>query len=149
MKPPPIMESPVDQVKPIIGIVDDDESIRRALRRLIQSMGLHPETFASSEDFMQHGDRDKIACLLLDVQLPGMSGFELWNQLAASGSRIPAIFISSHRGIEARGPAKESGAVAYLEKPFDDYFLLELIRVALRRRRRCGKGDGIPEEVEP
>jgi FixJ family two-component response regulator len=113
----------------LVSIVDDDRSVRRALRRLVQSAGFTAETFASAEDFLSAASLVRTACLVLDIHLNGgMSGFELQAQLTADRVVIPIIFISAHNDVLTRARAKKCGAVAYLWKPFNDELLLDAIR---------------------
>lgn len=114
----------------VIYIVDDDISVLRALKRLIKSMGFTAETFTSAEDFLQTRYHRKRGCLILDIQLPGMSGFDLQQRLAASGNKIPIIFITAHEGTEVCARALKAGA-PFLQKPFDDQALLNAINTAL------------------
>lgn len=97
-------------------------------------MGHPVETYASSEDFIISAHRSDTGCLLIDVHLPGMSGFDLQGHLAASGISIPIIFITAHDDSQARGQAMRAGAVAYLEKPFSVQFLSEVLQLALAKR---------------
>jgi FixJ family two-component response regulator len=109
-----------------IFIVDDDDSVRRSLKRLLRSVGYRVEVFASARDFLDHGYTDK--CLLvLDKQMPEMDGIELQRMLIATGNKIPVIFITAHHDDDSREVAIDSGAIAYLEKPFDDQMLLDAI----------------------
>jgi FixJ family two-component response regulator len=113
----------------LISIVDDRHSVRRALRRLVQSAGFTAETFASAEDFLSSASLVRTACLVLDIHLNGgMSGFELQAQLAADRVVIPIIFISARDEVLTRARAKKSGAAAYLWKPFNDELLLDAVR---------------------
>ena len=112
-------------------VVDDDASVRVALGRLIRSAGLEVETFASAEDLLKTWPSDSAGCLILDVQLPGLSGLELQSKLAASGSTVPIIFITAHDDPDTRTEAVNSGAMDFLEKPFDDEELLTAIHTAL------------------
>ncbi len=118
----------------LVTIVDDDESIRRALQRLMRSAGLTADSFGSAEEFLQRGDRET-ACLILDVRLPGMSGLDLQRELAALNPRIPIIFMSAFGTEEMVERAIEKGAVAFLRKPFNEDLLLDDIRLALDARR--------------
>jgi FixJ family two-component response regulator len=116
----------------LISIVDDDHSVRRALRRLVQLAGFPAETFASAEDFLSSPYLVRTSCLVLDIHLNGgMSGFELQVRLAADRVVIPIIFISAHNDILTRERAEKSGAAAYLWKPFNDELLLDAIRGAI------------------
>jgi FixJ family two-component response regulator len=112
----------------LIAVVDDDESIRRATTLLIQSFGLRARAFESAESFLQSGEQHKTSCLILDVRMPTMGGFELQSALAAAGCRIPIIFISAYVDKESRKRAMQTGAVAFLGKPFNDEQLLQSLR---------------------
>jgi FixJ family two-component response regulator len=118
---------------PVIYIVDDDASVRRALQRLVGSLGMRTETFASPEELLEHGLEGVQVCLLLDVHLPGMNGFELHERIVEAGREDPVIFISAHPDDRARSRAECAGAVAYLEKPVDDRALLAALENALDR----------------
>jgi FixJ family two-component response regulator len=116
----------------LVSIVDDDRSIRRALRRLVQSAGFTAETFASAEDFLSSSFLVRTSCLVLDIHLNGgMSGFELQARLTADQIVIPIIFITANDDLSTRERVHTSGAAAYLCKPFDDHLLLEAIRGAV------------------
>jgi FixJ family two-component response regulator len=114
-----------------IAVIDDDESVRRALCRLIRSAGLSVETYATAEDFLDQVAEKMPACLILDVRMPGMSGLELQNLLAADNRRIPIVFITAHEDEHARLAALGAGGVAFLQKPFDDCVLLGAVVQAL------------------
>jgi FixJ family two-component response regulator len=116
---------------PLIVIVDDDASMRDALTSLLRSVGWRTAGFASAEAFLQSGQVHTTACLLLDVQLPGVSGLELQRQLRSRQARIPIIFITGHGNEAMRAEALQAGAVAFFAKPFDDTALLEAIHAAL------------------
>ena len=118
----------------IVMIVDDDESIRRAARRLIKSYGFPVETFASAEDFLSSGRLHETACLVLDVQMPGLNGLELQSRLITDGHQVPIIFITAFNDENARAQALKAGALGYLVKPFEEADLLTAINVALRRQ---------------
>ena len=117
----------------IISVVDDDLSVRKALRRLLKSMGLKVETFSSGSDFLAHGQPDACGCLILDVRMPDMNGFELWEQLEWSGFAIPIIFMTAYENTRERKWALDAGAVAYFQKPLDDQSLVNAICSALER----------------
>lgn len=116
----------------VVMIVDDDESIRRAARRLIKSYGFPVETFASAEDFLSSGRLHETACLVLDVQMPGLNGLELQSRLITDGHQVPIIFITAFNDENARAQALKAGALGYLVKPFEEADLLTAINVALR-----------------
>jgi FixJ family two-component response regulator len=120
----------------MIHIVDDDEAIRRALARLVRSLGMEARTFHSPKQFVEEADMEEVQCLLLDVQLPGMSGPDLYESMIAIGRDVPVIFITAHPDETGRARARMLDAVAYLEKPFDEHCLLEAISTALQSHRR-------------
>jgi FixJ family two-component response regulator len=113
-----------------VYVVDDDESIRKALKRLLRSAGYHAVTFNSAEEFMEATSWREEGCLVLDIRLPGMTGLDLQERLAASGAKYPVIFMTAHDNPQWRERAKKAGAVAYLRKPFDEESLLDAIHLA-------------------
>jgi FixJ family two-component response regulator len=117
----------------LIAIVDDDESVQRALEDLIESDGLSALCFSSAEQFLESEARDKAACLIADIRMPGMSGLELQAKLKGEQCRIPVIFITAHGDAVIRTLAMREGAVELLSKPFDDAVLLEIVHAALER----------------
>ena len=116
----------------MISIIDDNESVRESLRRLMRSVGFAVNVFASAEEFLNSDRLRNTDCLILDVRLPGMDGLELQRHLAASHSEIPIIFITAHEDDEVRARALNAGAVAYFLKPFNDEDLLNAIDAALK-----------------
>ena len=112
-----------------IGVVEDDPSFLRALRRLLSGAGFSVATFASAEEFLTSESAEATACLVLDVHLGGMSGFDLQQQLAVAGRGIPTIFITAHDDSVTRERARSG--VAYLRKPFREEALVAAIRKAL------------------
>jgi FixJ family two-component response regulator len=116
----------------LISVVDDDESIRRTTTRLVESFGFRAAAFESADGFLRSGQLHDTACLIVDVQMPGMNGLQLQSHLAAEGCDIPIIFITAYDDRESRGRAMQAGAVAFLSKPFGDEQLLQTIRSALR-----------------
>ena len=118
---------------PTVFIVDDDGRMRAAMQRLLKSVGLHSESFATPQDFLRHKVPDGPSCLLLDVRLPGMSGLEVQQKLTEAGVRIPIIFITGHGDIPMTVQAMKSGAVEFLTKPFRDQDLIDAIQQALKR----------------
>ena len=122
--------------KPLIAIVDDDESVRRALKRLARALGMDAETFTAGREFidlLEAMPSFQPDCVILDVQMPGMNGLEVQEQLAQSGSRVPVIFITAHDEVGARERALAAGAIAFLRKPFDDELFIKTLNVALKR----------------
>ena len=115
-----------------IGVVEDDPSFLRALRRLLSAAGFSVATFASAEEFLASDSAGGTACLVLDVHLGGMSGFDLQHTLATAGAPIPTIFITAHDDPVTRERARSG--VAYLRKPFREDALIGAIHLALERR---------------
>jgi FixJ family two-component response regulator len=115
----------------IVSIVDDDESVRTAMEGLVRSLGFAACTFSSAEDFLNSPEVNDTACLITDVQMPGMSGLELQNHLRAQGSRLPIIFITAYPERNARQRAEAAGALAFLEKPSDGGLMAKFLNQAL------------------
>jgi FixJ family two-component response regulator len=115
----------------VVAIVDDDLSIQRALKDLMESAELLARGFGSAEEFLESKHRSEIACLVADVRMPGMSGLELQARLKLEGVRIPVIFITAHSDAKLKMEAMNAGAVDFLSKPFDDEVLLDKVRTAL------------------
>jgi FixJ family two-component response regulator len=119
---------------PLIAIVDDHESVREALKSLIDSVGFHAETFPGGEEFLASPRVTETDCLIADVRMPGgMSGLELQDRLKSTNSTIPIIFISAHDDGEAKTKALRAGAIAFLQKPFSEDALLGAIVIALEQ----------------
>jgi FixJ family two-component response regulator len=132
----------VRQADPTIAIIDDDESVRRALQRLLRSTGLVVATFATAEAFLEVVAQPLPDCLILDVRLPGLSGLELQERLTTLGRSIPIVFISAHAEEQVRRQALAAGALDFLVKPFDEAVLLEALGVALGHKERAGRQGG-------
>ena len=126
----------------LISVVDDDESIRRTTALLIESFGFRAAAFESAETFLGSDQLRDTSCLIVDVQMPGMDGLQLQSQLAATGCRVPIIFITAYDDEESRRRAMQAGAVAFLGKPFSDQELLRTIHSALHEFRRESAGAG-------
>jgi FixJ family two-component response regulator len=116
----------------MVAVVDDDESFRAALERLLRSAGFPVRSFASAEDFLTSGKQLETGCLIADIRMPGMSGLDLQAKLNADHCSIPTIFMSGHGDEKMRLQAMRGGAVKFLAKPFDDAILLESVRTALK-----------------
>jgi RNA polymerase sigma factor (sigma-70 family) len=123
------------EVPPIVFVVDDDPSVRRAIKRLIGSAGLQVELFGSAQQFLRSKRPDAPSCLVLDIRLPGISGLDFQRQLAEADIHIPIIFITGHGDIPMSVRAMKAGAVEFLTKPFRDEDLLDAIQLALERDR--------------
>jgi len=119
-----------------IHVVDDDAAFRRSLVFLLESMGWAVQAHASAADYLAHGlpALDETGCLLLDVRMPGMSGLELQQTLIARGCRLPIVFLTGHGDVELAVQAMKHGAFDFLEKPFKDQRLLDIVSAALRQR---------------
>ena len=125
----PHMSNPT--ARRIVAVIDDDESVRTALKELLRSVGLPAQAFASAEDFLKSGQQRDTGCLIADIRMPGMSGLELQAKLNADHIRVPTIFITAHGDEKMRMQALRAGAVEFLAKTFDDDALLERVRAAL------------------
>jgi FixJ family two-component response regulator len=124
-------------ISPLIHIVDDDSSVAHALQRLLRSWGMQVRTFASGEEFLSALSRSHdVDCSVVDVQMPGLTGLEVQERMNRGGMDVPVIFITAftEEGIEEE--AMRAGAVGFLRKPFTDEALVELIRIAVKRRRK-------------
>ena len=119
--------------KPIVFIVDDDDRMRAATQRLLKTVGLHSEAFATPQEFLRHKLPNVASCLILDVRLPGISGLDVQRRLIEAGIQIPIIFITSHGDIPMTVKAMKSGAVEFLTKPFRDQDLVDALQEALKR----------------
>ena len=117
---------------PTVFIVDDDGRMRAAMQRLLKSVGLHSESFATPQDFLRHKLPDGPSCLVLDVRLAGMSGLEVQHKLNEAGVQMPIIFITGHGDIPMTVKAMKSGAMEFLTKPFRDHDLIDAIQQALK-----------------
>jgi FixJ family two-component response regulator len=118
---------------PVIAIVDDDESFRRATTSFVRSLGYGTAAFDSAEAFLKSEHVKNADCLITDVQMPGMTGIELQGQLIAQGHSVPVIFITAFPEMKARAQALAAGAIGFLAKPFDDKGLIECLDEALAR----------------
>ena len=121
--------------EPTVYVVDDDESVCRALARLIRSVGLAAETFHSAKAFLDHTPPDGPACLVLDVRLPGASGLDLQAALSQAGRDLPIVFITGHGDVPTTVRAMKGGAIDFLQKPFNDQELLDCVQRAIARSR--------------
>jgi FixJ family two-component response regulator len=131
----PKLLQPMTDDPPTVIVIDDDPSIRKAIDRLLRSVGLRVELFESAQEFLQSDRPDAPSCIVLDVRLPGQSGLNLQRNLAAADIRIPIIFITAHGDIPMSVRAMKAGAVEFLTKPFHDQDLLDAIEAALEKDR--------------
>jgi FixJ family two-component response regulator len=141
-KSPPEPASGKDAVKePIVFVIDDDLSMRRALTKLIRSVGLEVETFGSATELLKGELPEVASCLVLDIRLPGLSGLDLQTELAKANIRIPIIFITGHGDIPMTVRAMKGGAVDFLTKPFRDQELLDAVVGAIDKDRKRREAD--------
>ena len=122
--------------RPVIAIVDDDPSVREGLKSLIRSAGWSVETFASAQEFLARPRANVPSCLILDLQLPDLSGLDLQKRMAATDLEIPIVFLTGHGDIPASVQAMKAGALEFLTKPVDEQDLLRAIQEAIDRDRR-------------
>ena len=120
-------------LKPTVFVIDDDASVRKSLSRLLRSAGYTAEMFASAEEFLGREHFNGIGCLLLDVQMPGLTGMDLQEELNRADYHMPIIFITGHGNIPMSVEAMKKGAVDFLTKPFDDKELLQTIEKAIEK----------------
>lgn len=121
--------------QPMVLVIDDDASLREALGRLFQSVGLQVKTFASAPEFLQFNLPESPSCLVLDVRLPGLSGLDFQSELAKANIDIPIVFMSGHGDIPMTVRAMKAGAVEFLPKPFRDQDMLDAVQAGLERDR--------------
>jgi len=120
-------------MSPTVFVVDDDPAVRDSLRLLLESVGLTVATFAAAHQFLDAADPGQPGCVLLDIRMPGMSGLELQRRLLTRGINLPVIIITGHGDVTTAVQAMKTGAVDFLEKPFNDQVLLDLIHDAINR----------------
>ena len=116
---------------PLVAIVDDDELFRRSVERLVRSAGFRVEAFGSAEEFLERGHLDSIACAILDVRLPGLSGFDLQRELRSRPRPMPIVFVSAHEAAVTAAKTRRGNAIAFLRKPFDDDTLIDALQRAI------------------
>jgi FixJ family two-component response regulator len=130
-------ETVTKKAKPLIAIVDDDESVCRAIKRLVRSLAMDADTFASGQEFIDQIEAVpsfQPDCVVLDVQMPGLNGLEVQQRMANRQRHLPLIFITAHDEAGMRERALAAGAIAFLRKPFNDELFIETLRAALDRR---------------
>lgn len=124
----------VTETSPLIAVVDDEESIRRALSRLLRSVGFSVQAYPSGDAFLESVETEPPDCVILDLHMPEIDGFEVQSRLVQSGARIPIVVLTGHDSPEARDRVTRLGVSAYLRKPVHDEHLLDAIAVALASR---------------
>ena len=134
---------PASAREPLVFIVEDDESMRRALSNLFQSVGLEVELFGSASEMLRSKLPDVASCLVLDIRLPGLSGLDFQAELAKANIHIPIIFMTGHGDIPMSVRAMKGGAVDFLTKPFRDQDMLDAVTVAIERDRKRRESENI------
>jgi FixJ family two-component response regulator len=140
---PKSSHEPASANEPIVFVIDDDESMRRALSNLFQSVGLKVEVFGSAPEMLRSKLPDVASCLVLDIRLPGLSGLDFQTELAKANIHIPIIFMTGHGDIPMTVRAMKSGAVDFLTKPFRDQDMLDAAVMAIERDRKRREADRI------
>jgi FixJ family two-component response regulator len=123
----------------VIAVVDDEQSVRQGLQRLMRSIGWKVKTFASAQEFLAHARNEAPSCVVLDLQLPGLSGLDLQKQMAEVGLATPIVFLTGHGDIPASVQAMKAGAIEFLTKPVDEDNLVRAIQEAIERDRHNRK----------
>lgn len=132
------MVGPLEWRGIMVYLIDDDESVRRALQRLLRSAGLDVMAFASAEEFLESGNLSQKACIVLDIQMRGLTGFDLQEKLASKKIRIPTIAVSALDDAETREHARKLGAAAFFRKPVDGQALIDAIHWAIGEAKKGG-----------
>jgi FixJ family two-component response regulator len=139
---------PAGAKEPIVFVVEDDESVRRALTNLFQSVGLKVRLFGSASELLEKKLPDVASCLVLDVRLPGLSGLDLQTELAKANINIPIIFMTGHGDIPMTVRAMKGGAVDFLTKPFRDQDMLDAVLAAIERDRKRREADRVVANLQ-
>ena len=120
------------QNAPIVSIIDDDQDVRQAVQRLMRSRGFATRTFASAEEFLQSPSLHETACVITDIQMPGMTGIDLHDVMLKQGPRLPVIFLTAFPDDRTEKRALQAGALGFLTKPFDAKTLISLVDAAVQ-----------------
>src|SRR3982075_866584 len=131
----------------IVFVVDDDDSMRKALTNLFRSVGLRAEVFGSAPEFLQSKLPEVPSCLVLDIRLPGPSGLDFQNELAKVNIHIPIIFVTGHGDIPMTVRAMKAGAIDFLTKPFRDQDMLDAVATAIERDRKRRKDEKVLSQL--
>jgi FixJ family two-component response regulator len=145
---PKSSHGPASAREPIVFVVEDDESVRRALSNLFQSVGLEVEVFGSAAEMLQSKLPDVASCLVLDIRLPGLSGLDFQTELAKANIHIPIIFMTGHGDIPMTVRAMKGGAIDFLTKPFRDQDMLDAVMVAIERDRKRREADKVVANLQ-
>jgi FixJ family two-component response regulator len=133
--------TPQPEPQSVVFVVDDDASMRDAMQRLFQSVGLQAEVFASAAEFLRSKVAEVPCCLVLDVRLPGLSGLDFQTELAKANIQVPIVFMTGHGDIPMTVKAMKAGAIEFLPKPFRDQDMLDAVRLGLERDRIRREGE--------
>jgi FixJ family two-component response regulator len=142
------MHEPASAREPIVFVIDDDASMRRALANLFQSVGLRVEVFGSAPEMLQSKLPDVASCLVLDIRLPGLSGLDFQAELAKANIHIPIIFMTGHGDIPMTVRAMKGGAIDFLTKPFRDQDMLDAVVMAIERDRKRREADKVVANLQ-
>jgi FixJ family two-component response regulator len=142
------MHEPASAREPIVFVIDDDASVRRALANLFQSVGLRVEVFGSAPEMLQSKLPDVASCLVLDIRLPGLSGLDFQAELAKANIHIPIIFMTGHGDIPMTVRAMKGGAVDFLTKPFRDQDMLDAVVMAIERDRKRREIEKVVDDLQ-
>ena len=123
-----------EKAKVIVYVVDDDASVRKAISRLLRAAGLDVQAYATGREFLDSDFRTENTCLILDIRMPDLNGFDLQRELLDAGSAMPVIFITAHNSPESREEARRLGAMGYFQKPVDEQALLDAVLYRDRRK---------------
>jgi FixJ family two-component response regulator len=137
----------MNEIEPIVFVVDDDLSVRRSTERLLRAAGMEVQTFKSAREFLEISRPERPACLVLDVRMPGLNGMDLQRELTQSGRHVPIIFITAHGDIPMSVRAMKAGAAEFLTKPFRSRILVEAVRAAISKDQAARKGRSEIEEL--
>jgi FixJ family two-component response regulator len=132
---------------PVVCIVDDDEAVRETLQQLVESIDIRVKTYASPQHYLDFGDPNLAGCLVLDIRMPGMSGLELHETLISQGCTLPVIIITGYGDVSSAVRAMRQGAVDFLEKPFHNQILLDLIQHCIQRDAQNRQAEAARHEV--
>lgn len=133
--------------KPVVFVIDDDASIRKALSNLLKSVGFDPRPFASAQDFLKSTPPDVPSCIVSDIRMPGLSGLDLQHELAKARRWVPIVFITGHGDIPMSVSAMKSGAVDFLAKPFREQDLLDAVKAGIERDAGRRRNEGLVSDV--
>ena len=145
---PKSSQEPAGLDEPVVIVIDDDVSVRRALTNLFQSVGLKIEVFASASEMLQGRLPDVASCLVLDIRLPGLSGLDFQTELVKANIHIPIIFMTGHGDIPMTVRAMKGGAVDFLTKPFRDQDILDAVATAIERDRKRRESDKVVTQLQ-